>query len=251
MNLKYRFIQKVSPYIPQSIRTLIRSKISLKDYDIARRRAENPYRDIKEENFPGSEFKLGIIEDVTQYHKYYIAACKELRVSYKILSILDSDWIEKFQKSGCDAFLVWPSSMPTSAKEAFDYRLYILEKELGAIIYPTWKECWFTEHKPRLRDWLEANGIPHPETWVFYDRDQALEFARSVDLPVVVKTAIGGSASGVQIVRSKKKLEKIIKLAFKKGLRPRSYDPNDRQWGFVYIQRYYPNVKEWRMVRVG
>jgi hypothetical protein len=251
MRLSHKFIYRFSRYVPAKLRAMIRSAVSLKEYDIARRIEANPYRDMPQENYQGSEFCLGIIEDVMQYHKYYIAACRDMKVSYRVLSILQSNWVEVFRDSDCDAFLVWPSNMPTSAKEAFDYRLNVLEKEMGAVIYPTWKECWLSEHKPRLRDWLEANDIPHPQTWVFYDKQQALQFAKNTPFPVVVKTATGASASGISIVHNQKQLAKAIRLAFGRGLRPKSFAPNDRQWGYIYIQKYFPKVKEWRMVRIG
>jgi len=251
MKRSHEYIQKFTQFIPPSLRGFIRSKISLEEFDIARRIEANPYRDMPKADYKGSDFCLGIIEDVTQYHKYYIAACRDMKISYRVLSILRSDWVEVFRESGCDAYLAWPTIMPTSAKEAFDYRLNILEKEMGATVYPIWKECWLTEHKPRLRDWLQANDIPHPKTWVFYDKQQALKFAQNTAFPVVVKTATGASASGISIVHNQKQLAKAIRLAFGRGLRPKSYAPNDRQWGYVYIQKYYPNVKEWRMVRLG
>ena len=112
----------------------------------------------------------------------------------------------------------------------FDYRLKIIEEDLGKIIYPSWKECWLTKHKPRLLDWMNAHDIPHPRSWVFLDRQEALDFAMTVGLPVVVKTATGASASGIRIVRSAAMLQSVIRAAFGRGLCPRGYDPNDRQW---------------------
>ena len=188
---------------------------------------------------------------MTQFHKYYVTACLEKRVSFRVLSLLADDWIDQIRASGCDGFLVWPSCLPTSAKQAFDYRLYFLESELGAKIFPSWQECWLTEHKPRLRDWLVIHDIPHPRTWVFHDRSSALEFARQAEYPIVVKTATGASGSGVTIVRRQAELERLIHLAFGRGLRPSSFSTWDRQRGFIFLQQYYPGVQEWRMVRMG
>ena len=251
MKPAYRFIQRFSKLLPLGLRTFIRSKVSFKDFDVARRIEANPFVNMPEETYVDSEFCFGIIEDTQQYHKYYIAACRKKKISYRVFSILDDDWIDTVNMHKCDAYLVWPSVMPTSAKEAFDYRLNILEDDMGKIVYPKWKACWLYEHKPRLRDWLKSHDLPHPKTWVFYKKEQALSFALSSDFPVVVKTATGASASGISIVHNHRQLVKAINLAFGRGLRPRSFDPNDRQWGYVYIQKYYPNVKEWRMVRIG
>ena len=133
----------------------------------------------------------------------------------------------------------------------FDYRLRILEHDLGLVLYPTWEECFLTEHKPRLRDWLDVHKLPHPQTWVFHDRSQALAFAAVAPIPIVCKTATGSGASGVSRIRSRSVLRQTIKRAFARGLRPKRFDAHDRQRGFVYLQEYLPDAHEWRMVRIG
>ncbi len=49
--------------------------------------------------------------------------------------------------------------------------------DLGKILFPSTDEIWFYESKRRMHYWLAAHGMPHPRTWVFYDRTQALDFA--------------------------------------------------------------------------
>jgi hypothetical protein len=241
----------LSKCIPAQSRKFLRNYISMENYDVARWKLANPFTEDAGQSFSESKYCFGIVEDPMQYHKHYISACIDMKVSYKVLSILDSDWIEKFTISGCDAYLIWPAVMPSTAKATFDYRLYILEKELEKVIYPSWKECWLTEHKPRLRDWMLANQIPHPQTWVFHTKDCAEEFSNHAEYPVVVKTATGAAASGVSIVNSKRQMLKIINQSFGRGLRPSSFPLHDRQRGFIYIQKFLPGAKEWRMVKVG
>ena len=236
---------------PLALRRAIHAVISLPDYDLARRAARNPFLKQTGETFSGSPACLGIFKDITQSHRHYIAACREMNISYKVFDLLEDDWISQARASKCDAFLVWPSSYTTVLKSAFDYRLQIMEKELGMRIYPSWKECWLTEHKPRLRDWLDAQGIAHPRTWVFYNEPDALALAKTVELPVVLKTATGASGHGVWIIRNRTQLRRQIKKAFGRGLLSSGSDPQDRQRGFVYLQEYLPNVEEWRMVRIG
>jgi hypothetical protein len=172
-------------------------------------------------------------------------------ISYKILDLLADDWMYQFRNGHFDAVLVWPSCVTTVIKQVYDYRLRILEHDLSILICPTWRECWLTEHKPRLRDWLDAHDVPHPRTWVFHDKDEAVTFAGSAVFPIVCKTATGAGASGVSVIRSQRELRRIINQAFGPGLRPRRYDAYDRQRGFIYLQEYLPDVEEWRMVRIG
>lgn len=252
MNNGYRIVEALAPWVPSSVKALVRKYVPVKGLDYARRRARNPYHKGEErENYSGSPLRLGILEDVTQYHKHYIAACKDLRISYQLLNLLADDWLQRFQEAECDALLVWATSCDTALKGVYDYRLHILEHELAVCLLPTWHECWLTEHKPRLRDWMCAHGIPHARTWVFHERAAAMAFVERAELPIVVKTATGGSASGIRVLRSRGSLRRYVRRSFGVGITARGYDPRDRQRGCVYCQEYLPDVEEWRMVRIG
>jgi hypothetical protein len=251
MQLFYKLVQWLSSFIPASLRSFIRSNVSLLDYDRERWRATNPFLDTPVEVYPESVFCLGIIEDISHYHRHYIAACREMKISYKVFNLLADDWLNQLTNSGCDAFLVWPSSLDTAVKQVFDYRLYILENDLNMLLYPSWKECWLTEHKPRLRDWMDAMNIPRPKTWVFHNRTDALDFAAVTEFPIILKTATGASATGVSVIHSRRHLQKMIHRAFGKGFSPRGFDANDRQRGFLFLQEVVPILKEWRLVRIG
>lgn len=251
MDRVYKHLHKLTPFIPMAIKEMVRSVISVQEYDyaIARQMNANIYEN--EIIYPESRYCIAIIYDKNQDHIHYVSACQTLRISYKVIDILADDWVEKFRHSGCQAVLVWPSCSTTVIKQVYDNRLRILEHDLRIILFPSWQECWLTEHKPRLRDWLIAHHIPHPKTWVFYEKNQALEFSLNTLLPVVCKTATGAGGSGVIIIRNRRELKRIINQAFGVGLRPHRHDVFDRQRGFIFFQEYLHNVEEWRMVRIG
>jgi hypothetical protein len=241
-----------SKLLPEGVRMWLRGSFSLSEVDRLRRAQRDPLAHQPCEHFAeGSPVKLGILKEYYSYHKDYVYACRELGISYRLIDLSADDWISRIEADGCDAYLAWPSPLPRAWKSMFDDRLRILSEELGRIVYPSVKECWLYESKLRTRDWLEAHRLPHPRTWVFHDRDEAIRFARAVALPIVFKTNIGASASGVRILRDRRRLIATIWRAFDKGIAPRGQGPVERQAGVVYLQEYLPNVKEWRMVRIG
>ncbi|MGA2323121.1 MAG: hypothetical protein ABSG22_04665 [Sedimentisphaerales bacterium] len=214
--------------------------------------AEDPYADVEEiSSYPGKvDVRLGIIKEFTHQHQYYIGACRELGVPYKLLDISGPNWIDVIGNSDCDAFLIWPSAALTVWKQMFDERLKVMCEEMGKIVYPGYNEMWLYESKRRMHYWLKANNIPHPKTWVFYERKEALQFAKETELPIVYKSNLGSGASGVKIFRDRPHLLRFVNKCFKKGIVRRDGDRRDRQWGTVLFQQYLPGVKEWRMVRI-
>lgn len=251
MKTVHKVMKTVAPLLPGGLKEAIRSKVPMREYDYARQREAAPDADVTEMTVPGCRYRFAIVADLYQDHQYFVAACRDLGLSFKLVDLLADDWIARFRDGGFDAVLVWPSSVTTVVKATYDYRLRILEHDLGLLVYPTWEECWLTEHKPRLRDWMDAHRIPHPRTWVFHDVERARQFAREAELPIVCKTATGAGASGVAVIRTRKQLQTTIEQAFGPGLRAKRYDALDRQRGFVYLQEYFPDVDEWRMVRIG
>jgi glutathione synthase/RimK-type ligase-like ATP-grasp enzyme len=248
---KHQFMLTFRGLVPPGVRKILRRFFSFRAFDQARFRHFDENLLHERGVFPNSRLTVGIVADVTMKHRHYIAACREMGISFKVLDILADDWIERFKASKSDVFLIWPSASGTMIKTAFDMRLKILEEDLGQRVFPAWKECWLTEHKPRLRDWLQAHNMPHPKTNVFFDRRSAVQFCNNADLPVVFKTAIGAAGSGVFFVKSKSKAKKIIAKFFSSGIYIRSFEPWDRQNGYLFVQEYLPDAEEWRMVRIG
>jgi len=251
-SLEYWLLSLLKRTVPDRVSNLLFRRFRLMSLRRAVWLAKDPYTAEPEASSYPSRYPyiLGIIKEFWHCHWPYIGACRDLGIAYKVIDISGPDWIDIVGKSGCDAFLVWPSVYMTIWKQMYDERLRIMSEELNKRIYPSYKGLWIYESKRRMHYWLRANKIPHPKTWVFYDLEQALDFANNVELPIVFKSDLGSGASGVKIFRHRRRLIRFVKRCFRKGfIRTRGY-PLDRQWGSMLFQEYLPGVKEWRMIRI-
>jgi hypothetical protein len=218
-------------------------------------------------------------------HDLWIKACEEYRneINYRIVNLTSKDWLEEIQELPCDILLAKPGGLTTLYKQLYDERIYILAYVLGYKIYPSPLEIFIYENKRFLSYWLKANNIPHPQTWVLYDREEALKFAEGIQYPVVAKANIGASGSGVLILHNSSEAVKYISDTYSgKGARRRS-GPNlekgglirrgfhyvlhpadirkkldiyksvrsDVQSDFVIFQEYIEHEYEWRVVRIS
>jgi glutathione synthase/RimK-type ligase-like ATP-grasp enzyme len=245
--------QSIKRLIPRPLKYLGRRLLPLESYDPQKWLAEDPYAEIEEvSTYAGRvDVCLGIIKEFTRIHSFYIGACRELGIPYKVIDISGPDWLDRIHNSGCDAYLVRPSGQVTAWKQMFDERLKILTCDLGQTIFPSYEAIWFYESKRRMHYWLAANGFAHPQTWVFYDREDALAFVETTPLPIVFKTDFGSGAMGVQILRDRRECKRLVNRVFRKGVIKAGGDVRDRQWGSVLFQAYLPDITEWRMIRIG
>lgn len=211
-------------------------------------------------------------------------SCIHMGLDYKIIDLTDFDWFEKISDYKPDVLLLKPSGLTAPFKELYDERLRILVQEQPFFCYPSLNEVLVYENKRYLSYWLKAHGVAHPKTDVFYKENEVLKYADAlVTFPIVAKTNIGASGSGVQMIHSKKNFIDYIKNTFSgKGATKRS-GPNlkkgkllsrgiklllnpkrlrnkievyearakDIQKDFILIQEFIQHDFEWRVVRIG
>lgn len=219
-------------------------------------------------------------------HQGWLNACKhgKYNVRFKIIDMTRNDWLEHVVSEDFDCFLARPPAGISYFKQLYDERIYAIHNLLKKKIYPSYDEMVIYENKRMLFYWLAAHKIPHPRTWILYHRDEALKFVTDCTLPIVAKTAIGASGSGVLIIRDTTRLRRYIDRAFsEKGILrkwgpnlrkgdllkrvvsrlqniPQSYDyfrkkhasaAMSRERWFVIFQEYIQCDFEWRAVRIG
>jgi glutathione synthase/RimK-type ligase-like ATP-grasp enzyme len=218
-------------------------------------------------------------------HQLWIKACRdhEDKLEYSAINLTAENWLEALQQSESDILLAKPGGLTAPFKQLYDERIYILAHELGYKIYPSPEEIYIYENKRFFSYWLKANNIPHPETHIYYTLHEALTFSENCKLPVVAKTNIGASGSGVIVLHSKTEVGKYIDQAFSAKGAPKRTGPNlaaggllkrgfhyilnpgdismklkiykanraDLQTGFAIFQEYIPHDFEWRVVRIG
>lgn len=210
--------------------------------------------------------KLGILKDISNTYKYYIKACEDLNIEYKIIDIMASDWINTIKESDCLGFLVAPFSGKNVWKEMYTERLYFLNKILRYPIYPSYNEIFIYENKRNMAYWLQTNNIPMPKTSIFYYKNEAQKFIEANNnYPLIFKPNIGSAAVGIKFIPNKTKALKLVNSVFTKWkFFNRGYTKwyktkygisypimDDKQYNNIMFQEVI-NVKyEWRGVKIG
>jgi glutathione synthase/RimK-type ligase-like ATP-grasp enzyme len=223
--------------------------------------------------------------EIENDHNLWVKACEEYsdKIGFRIVNLTKNDWYEKIIEHESDILLAKPGDLNSGFKQLYDERIYILEKVLGFKVYPSADEIFLFENKRFLSYWLKVNKLPYPRTNIFYHKEEAIDFARNSDFPVVAKINIGASGSGVKILKNENELLDYINDAFsakgvtrrwgpnfsKKGIFKRGFHyitnpsdisdkldkyrnvKNNTQKGFVIFQEYINHQFEWRIVVIG
>lgn len=210
--------------------------------------------------------KLAVLKAFDNYHKYYIRACKELKVDFDVVDFIAPDWMYQVSKENYDGFLCRPPSKFQERKTMFDERLYILNKLMGCQIYPTYEELYLYENKRMMSYWLDLHNFPHPDTKVFYLKQDLLTFLKTTaDYPFVIKSNIGSTSKGVKIVHNNIQARrlayryfglispKLVKgyTAITTGKIIPFVSLGSREKHFMIVQKFEKIKWEWRVVKIG
>lgn len=179
-------------------------------------------------------------------------ACDALGIHHKIIDIDGSSFLEEIREFSPQVCFVRPSHDSAQQRTRHLERIQGLSNLEGMVLYPSLRELSFYESKLSLAYFLQANNIPHPPTWSFLYKHEALEFVATADLPLVFKITSGSGASGVEFVRTIKEARDLINLVFDRVYYNRqAIDPRTGDYGYMLLQQFVPNSREFRIIKIG
>jgi hypothetical protein len=183
---------------------------------------------------------------------YFQRALEMLGIGGQVYDPARDDFHDRILAGPERIFLSRPMHFTNQDRQLFWEKTLPLYDWSEASVSPSRRALNIYESKRELAYFLKMNGIPHPETHIFYDMEEALAFAKDCPLPQVFKTNTGSSATGVEILRERKALIALVRDVFCRHYVKRSLsDYRDIDYGHVILQKFITPVREFRVIRVG
>jgi glutathione synthase/RimK-type ligase-like ATP-grasp enzyme len=158
--------------------------------------------------------KLAIHHINGSFSEEWLRYCKENDIDYKLVNCYDYDIVRQLE--GC-AGLMWHWSQVDSRAILFARQLtYSLEKK-GIKVFPDSRTCWHFDDKVGQKYLLECINAPLVPSVVFYDRQQARDWANHTIYPKVFKLRGGAGSVNVKLVEKRSQALKLIRKAFGRG----------------------------------
>lgn len=138
-------------------------------------------------------------------------------VEVREVDLLRKDFLA--QLTGCDG-VMWRWGHNPQEKQSAKQILYAIEHRLGIPVFPASRTSWHFDEK--IPQWylLAAMGAPLPDTWIFWDFDAALSWARTAPYPLVFKLSVGAGSSNVLRVASEADAVALVERMFRGGIFP-------------------------------
>ena len=98
--------------------------------------------------------------------------------------------------------------------------LPVIENYLSVKCFPDLNTCWHYDDKVRQYYLLKSLEYPVVESYIFWQKENALEWAKHADYPVVFKLKKGASSENVILLNNYPETKKIISRMFGRGMPP-------------------------------
>jgi glutathione synthase/RimK-type ligase-like ATP-grasp enzyme len=165
---------------------------------------------------------IGIQPSKDSFSDRWIDYCEKTHIHWNPVNCYKSNIIE--QLSGCDA-LMWHFSQNSPKAILFAKQLIYSLETCGKKVFPNFHTCWHFDDKVGQKYLLETISAPLVSTWVFYNKNEAFEWAEKTGFPKVFKLRSGASSQNVRLVKTRQQAIKLISKSFGHGFP--AYDPAD------------------------
>ncbi len=158
--------------------------------------------------------KIAIHPQKNSFSERWIKYCEERNIDYKIVNAFDSDIVE--QLKDCEVFM-WHHHHANFKDVIAAKKILFALEHAGIKVFPDFKTGWHFDDKVAQKYLLEAINAPLVPSYVFYDKQQALDWAKETTYPKVFKLKGGAGASNVKLVKNYSQATGLINKAFGQG----------------------------------
>ena len=161
--------------------------------------------------------KIAIHHRENSFSERWINYCEENKINYQLVNCFDDDIILTLKEDGF-THLMWHLNH-SSSRDLMVYP-YIMNSadKIGIKTFPDFHTRWHFDNKIAQKYLLEAIEAPMVNSYVFYDKDKALQDINRQKFPLVVKLKRGAGATNVKLLHSRKDAETYINKMFSEGV---------------------------------
>lgn len=158
--------------------------------------------------------KIAIHHRPGSFSDRWIEYCKKNGIPFKLVNAYDTDIIQQLRD--CDAFM-WHFHHHNYKDVLFAKQLIFSLQVAGKKCYPDVNTCWHFDDKVGQKYLLESIGAPLISSYIFYTKQEALNWISETSFPKVFKLRGGSGSQNVQLVRDSNVAKKLINIAFGNG----------------------------------
>lgn len=149
----------------------------------------------------------------------WILYCRDKGIDFIEVDIFDNNIVGHLQQAGTKYLLVHLDLLDHRTELISNSILLAIEKA-GIHVFPDLNTYWHHDDKVAQKYMFEAQHIPHPNTWVFYNKDEAKRWLTTASFPLVFKLRGGSASANVVLLKDMLHAKRYVHKMFGKGIKP-------------------------------
>ena len=161
--------------------------------------------------------RLLAIHDGIAWNAKWIAHCRAQGIPHRVVDCLRTDIMEQLR----DCWgLMWLFHHMAPAHILMARAVLNAASAAGLRVFPDHQTCAHFDDKLAQKYVFDALALPVPATWVFFDRQEAMDFVDSCALPVVGKLRRGAGSYNVRLLPTRRAARAYVRRMFGRGYSP-------------------------------
>lgn len=174
---------------------------------------------------------VGIHHRENSFSTKWIEYCELNNIQYKIIDCYKNNIIEEVKD--CD-YILWHWHHTLTRDALFAKQLIHSFELMGKKVFPNSDTSWHYDDKVGQKYLFESVNAPFINTYVFYNKKEAIEWVNNTNFPKIFKLRGGAGANNVSMCKEKDDAIKKINKAFLNGFNSRNkfYTLEKNLWQF-------------------
>ena len=160
------------------------------------------------------------------YSNRWVEYCQRNKIDYLPVNVFDSDIIRQLKKNNVD-LLFYHLGVTDHRNALISKEILMSIQKAGIRVFPDHDSYWHYENKVAQKYMFESLQIPHPRSWVFYSRREAVRWLETATFPLVFKLRNGSGSMNVVLLRNPDQAKRYVRKMFGKGIKPSPPVMND------------------------
>lgn len=156
---------------------------------------------------------------IHETHDKYIEKYRKILdfncVEYQVLNCQQDSFWEQIKKA---RLFIMHLQLDSASLIRQRNLISVIDRVLHIPCFPDWQTAWHYDDKIAETYLLQSKGYPLAKSWIFWDRESALVWAKQAEYPLVFKLKNGASSINVIKVTSHNHAIRLINLMFGSGI---------------------------------
>lgn len=136
---------------------------------------------------------------------------------HKVVCCYDSDILEQIRDC---AGIMWHFNHLFPEDILMARNVLNAAERMGLKVCPDFHTNWHFDDKLAQKYLFEALDLPAAKAWAFFDKNKALAFAKTCELPIVAKLRRGAGSYNVRLLKTHAQVKKYVEKMFHHGFSP-------------------------------